>query len=123
MNELIKEQLSKCKVAKIPVYDDDTCQIFIEKYNPKSHGVLENHYYLVKLADYILNPPAGYHLHINWNKGIKPVSDHMKCEVITTMGEMVKIHGVGYDMDSQVDKDDIWEGWLPREAITVIKEI
>ena len=31
MNKVIKEQLTKCKIANIPSFDDNTTELFIEK--------------------------------------------------------------------------------------------
>jgi hypothetical protein len=39
------------------------------------------------------------------------------------MGKMVKITSVGYDYQNSRDTNDIWEGWLPRSAVKIVKEL
>lgn len=124
MNELIKEQLEKVKVAHLPCYDDATTHIYLQKLSPDNGCVVYvDRYYLIEIDDYILNPPPNYTLHTNWNNGIKPFSKYMKCQVTADLGKMIKITGIGYDMENQKDIDKIWEGWLPKEAIQVIQEL
>ena len=47
----------------------------------------------------------------------------MKCVVEQFLGKMVKITGIGYDEKNETDKSTSWEGWLPMDSITIIKEI
>ena len=47
----------------------------------------------------------------------------MKCEVLDRMGKLIKIYGVGFDLENNIDLNDVWEGWLPEASITVIKEL
>lgn len=124
MNELIKEQLSKVKMIKIPPYDDSTTHIYLHKLSPDNGCIVYvDKYYLLEFEDYIINPPDGFTLHVNWNNGIKPFSKYMKCQVTADLGKMIKITGIGYDMENQKDIDKIWEGWIPKESITVIQEL
>lgn len=124
MNNIIKEQLNKCKVAYIPPFDDNTTLIHIKPISKiESNQVLLNHYYLIELEDYIINPPPNFDLHINWNNNIIPKSKGMKCEIIQIMGKMVKINGVGFDLINNNDLNVIWGGWLPMKSFKVIKEL
>ena len=73
MNPIIKKQLENCRVANIPDFDDSTKTITI----PKGSALTVTPYqvgkfYLVELADYVINPPEGYTLASNWNKGTSP---------------------------------------------------
>ena len=124
MNPLIKKQLESCKVANIPYFDDDTLHISI----PKGSALNVTHYqvgkfYLVELADYIVNPPDGYTLSSNWNKGTSPKYKYYKCEIVKLVGKMICILGCGYDPVSQLDTNDLWEGWVPQQGIKIVQEL
>lgn len=124
MNQFVKEQLQKCKVASLPPYSDDTMTMTIPRANkPYSGSVLKDHCYLLRLEPYILNPPEGFSLHDNWNKGIKPTHEFIKAEVCEVMGKMIKVNSVGFDYKTQTDTDDIWEGWLPSKSIKIVSEL
>ena len=56
-----------------------------------------NHYYIVELEQYVLTPTDNFTLHTNWNKGIIPQDNYMKCLVEQFLGKLVRITGVGYD--------------------------
>ena len=71
----------------------------------------------------LLEPSDNFTLHTNWNKGIVPTDKYMKCIVEQFLGKMIKITGIGYDYENQIDKQTSWEGWLPTDSITIIKEI
>ena len=47
----------------------------------------------------------------------------MKCHIEQIMSKMVKINGIGYDYDTDTDRKTSWEGWLPMDSVTIIKEI
>lgn len=124
MNELIKEQLSKVKIVHIPYYDDNTTHIYLPKLSPDNGCIVYvDRYYLIELDDYLISPPENFTLHINWNNGIKPKCKFMKCQVLKDLGRMIKITGIGYNNDTKQDIDELWEGWLPKEAIQVIQEL
>ena len=124
MNKYVKEQLSKVKVADLPNYDDSTQRMFIPKQQGSSGKFLESgKYYLIKVDDYICNPPEGFTMHDNWNGGIVPKYNHMKIDVNVIMGKMVKITGVGYDMVNRLDTNYVWQGWLPIESIKILEVI
>lgn len=124
MNNIIKDQLNKCKVAEIPLFDEHTTKLHIEcKKEIYANELTKNRYYLIKLANYILNPPPNFNLHINMNNNIIPKCSCMKCEVLDRMGKLIKVYGVGFDLENNIDLNDVWEGWLPEASITVIKEL
>ena len=73
MNPLIKKQLEGCRVANIPDFEETDTVINI----PKGSALNVTHYqvgkcYYVEIADYVINPPEGYTLASNWNKGTSP---------------------------------------------------
>lgn len=123
MNEIIKEQLKLLKVAEIPEFDDNTTEIAIPKQEAKEYNINVGKYYLIELENYIINPPETFTLHINWNNNIVPKDKYMKVEIVGIMGKMIKVNGVGYDFVNKIDLNTMWEGWLPRKAITIIKEL
>lgn len=120
MNSIIYDQLKKCKIAKIPEFDDNTTEITISKNSVKniiSNDLILNHYYKIEVEDYIIKPYTGFTLHDNWNNGIIPKDKVMNCEIIQIMGKMVKVEAVGVDTNNQ------WSGWLPRKSFRVLEEI
>lgn len=124
INPLIKEQLSKVRRVAIPAIDDDTQVITLMRSENGLPTSLEvDHCYLIKVEDYILNPPEGFTLHTNWNKGLIPKHKVMKVDVCQIMGKMIKVNSIGYDLKNQVDTKDLWEGWLPQKAITIIERL
>lgn len=124
MNNLIKKQLESCRVAHVPPFDDTTTQITILKgtsLNVSPYQV--QRCYIVELENYIINPPPGFTLAENWNKGSVPKHKHYKCEITQVMGNMVKIRGCGYIVDTNQDTSDVWDGWVPQAGIKIIKEL
>ena len=89
----------------------------------KEYNINVGKCYLIELENYIINPPETFTLHINWNNNIIPKDKYMKVEIVGIMGKMVKVNGVGYDFVNKLDLNTMWEGWLPRKAITIIKEL
>lgn len=84
---------------------------------------IPGHYYEIKLADYLVHPPADYNLHINWNRGIVPKSSYYRCEILQVMGKMVQINGVSFDPEGAESCIDSWVGWLPLDAVDILTEM
>lgn len=125
MNKIVKQQLSKCRVANIPEFDDSTTHIFIPK-NGKATAPLDFHlhsYYIIEIADYVLNPSTEFTLATNWNKGTVPPHKHMKVQVSQITGKMIKVTGIGYDITYQKDLPLVWEGWLPASSARIINKL
>ena len=124
MNKVVKEQLGKCRVAEIPAFDDNTTHIFIPKVNAGSINEYHLHkYFMVEIADYILNPSADFTLADNWNKGTKPPSKYMNVEITQIMGKMIQISGVSYNPENPAASPTHWEGWVPQKSIKIIKQL
>ena len=124
MNPIIKKQLESCKVANIPPFGDDAIMITI----PKGSTLNVTQYqigkcYLVELADYVVNPPEGYTLASNWNKGTSPKYRYYKCEIVKVVGKMICILGCGVNPVTGQDTSDLWEGWVPQQGIKLIQEL
>lgn len=115
MNKEIEKELNKCKIAKIPEYDDSTLEIVIPKHN--SLDILENHYYSIKIEDYIINEPDNFTLSSNWNNNTKPPEIFLNVKIEKIMGKMIKVDSIGRDTSK------VWNGWLPRKAVEILEEI
>lgn len=123
MNKWIKKQLRLVKVADLPHYEEDTTLIKIPKKINQGLSVQLNHYYLIELEDYILKPPPGFSLHVDWNNNKVPQHKFYKCQCIRLMGKMIKILGVAFDYENRLDLDENWDGWLPLKSVKVLREI
>ena len=124
MNKYAKEALSRVRVAHLPPYDDSTISMIIPKHiGVDGDDLIKDKCYLICVEQYVITPPDGFTLHDNWNNGVKPKHQYMKAEINTIMGKMVKVTSVGYDNDNHIDTNDMWEGWLPKSAIKIVKEL
>lgn len=124
MNNVIKKQLQNLKKCQLPQYSEDTLEIFIPKNSIKKELGLEvNHCYQIEIADYVLNPPPEFSLAQNWNNNTIPPYKYMNVCIIQLMGKMIKVDGIGFDIDNQMPLSCAWSGWLPRESIKVRYEI
>ena len=124
MNPIIKNQLDKCKVAKLPPYDDNTLALSIPKGSALNVTPYQVHKcYLLKIADFILHPSEESTLASNWNGGRIPNSQYYYAEVSQLMAKMVKISGCPYDPITQTTSNDVWEGWIPQDGLTLLKEL
>ena len=115
MNNLIKDQLLKCKVAEIPQFNDSTTVINLCKLNPLK-PVLGG-FYSVQIENYIINQPPNFTLSQNWNNGTKPPELFLNVEVKQIMGNMIRVNCVGQETNIP------WEGWLPIKSIKVLKQL
>ena len=70
MDEFIKKQLRSTKVAVVPEFDDTTTTLIIKKL--ANIPLIENHCYLIKLKDNLLEPNNTTSLTLNWNNGSIP---------------------------------------------------
>lgn len=124
MNPLIKAQLDKLKSQKRYSFDDSSLKIELKrKITFDVSDIKEDQCYLIEVEDYILNPPEGFTLHTNWNNNIIPKHKFMKVDVNKIMGKMVKVTSIGYDVDKHQDINEMWVGWLPQKAITIIERL
>lgn len=123
MNPIVAQQLRLAKIADIPEWSDSTTELLVTKKSVVEILPQEGHYYLIELADYLINPPEGFTLHSNWNNNDIPTHKYMKCQCAKLMGKMVKILGVGFDYENRVDLEEYWDGWLPLKSIKILREI
>lgn len=124
MNSFAKKALDKCKVAQLPPYDEDTLHIHIPKHDvPIFETLKQDDCLVLEFMDYILNPPEGFTLHDNWNRGVKPKFKTVKACISQVMGKMVKLSCIGYDIDNDLDICEMWEGWIPSDGMKIIKRL
>lgn len=124
MNPIIRKQLENCRVANVPNFTEETTVLRIPKGSDMTVSPYQvGKYYILELADYIINPPPDFTLASNWNKGSVPTHKYYKCEILQTMGKMVKIIGSGYDIKTNLDANTVWEGWVPQKGIKLIQEL
>ena len=115
MNKTIKEQLKNCVVANVPPFDDNTTKLLIKKGG--TERVTQYQLHKCYVVDIDLDAVKKSNLTNIPDRGC------YKCEIAQIMGNMVRILGCGYDRHNDIDYSDIWEGWIPTDCITIIKEI
>lgn len=123
MNKYVINQLQKCKVACIPEYDSSTRHLIIPKATTTKQLMQVGKCFLIRISDQVMHNPNNIISHDNWNNGKAPVRPYMKVEINKVMGDMVKVLGIGYDHISNIDTNEIWEGWLPIHQIQIINSI
>lgn len=125
MSKRLIKQLRLCKKANIPPVNGDEKEIVIQKGEIKVPSQVDvGGYYIIELEQYIVNPPANFTLHDNWNNGVVPKEKVMQCVVEKVMGKMVCINGIGYDREtmSYIDGTE-WKGWIPQKSIEIIRRL
>jgi len=127
MNKLIKKELQKVKIAKVPPFDDGTLELIIPKDGTIINSVdntttlveaelIEGKYYDVEVEDYILRPFPGFTLKENWNRNIDIKDKRITMCILAINGKMVKFEGNGNETRTQyVDM------WVPRKAMKILK--
>ena len=122
MNNLIKDQLLSCEHVLLPVWDDNTTEIFIKRGSVRKKLKFEfGGYYQIEISDSILNPSEESTLAKNWNGNTVPPSKIFNCVVQQVMGKMVKVDGVAViDGIATANK---WNGWLPISEVKILGEI
>ena len=124
INPLIEKQLKNCKRCNVPPHNESTTSIFIPKNSIKKDlEFVKDNFYLIKIENYVVNPPPGFTLAQNWNGGTTPPSEYMNICCIQIMGKMIKVDGIAFDIDKDVPLDKSWCGWLPIAAVKIVKEI
>lgn len=124
MNKIIWEQLNSVKVVDLPPFDQNTTLIEIKKKEKLPDLIFQvDHYYLIELEKYIIDPPDGFTLHTNWNNNIIPTNLYYKCYCDKIMGKMVHILGVAFDYMNKTDLEENWDGWLPMKSVKILREI
>ena len=123
MNKFIEQELKKCKIAKVESVSDT--EFLIRKVSEQdSSNITQGGCYVIELAKYITHPSPNFTLASNWNRGIVPKSECLKCTVTQIMGKMIKIDGCGYDIENDKDLNDSYIGlWLPLGGVNVKEKL
>lgn len=121
INKLILKELEKVQVAKVGEYDYCRRCFTITKYQPPSFSM--NGLYIVELDSHLLNATDNEVLVCNWNAGRYPTQKYMKIKITKTLGKMMYVYGVYYDVNTQTELDEDWDGWLPTEQVKILREV
>lgn len=121
MSAAIERQLKKLQFAKPIRSEKDPNKVFFRKI--ESLRLEVDSCYLIRLGEGITHPNSSSTVAANWNGGRVPPHDCYKCDVEALMAGMAKIQGLAYDEAAGRDLDDMWEGWVPIDELTVISKI
>lgn len=119
MNKLMKAQLSKVSVACLDNFNEEKQEFFIPRFKQDRYEV--GKCYLVCLDDTLLNVNCNQLLISNWNRGTIPPCKYMKISVIKTLGKMINIDGIGFDVETNKNINKVWNGWLPIQLLKQIQ--
>jgi hypothetical protein len=120
MSRTIDKELSKVKVADLSHYDSATNTYVIPRFVAIKFEIGAS--YLIELDDSLLQTSNNI-IATNWNRGSVPTSKYYKIEVIKSVGKMLYIDGLAYDIITKTDLNITWSGWLPIEQIKLIENL
>lgn len=122
MNKIIKDQLKMCRVAVIPEFEDSATHIYIKRKSCLSaDDMLPNHIYVIKIKDAVIRNNT---LASNWNGGNHPKYSCYKVEKVGIVGNMIKLNGIAYDIDSDVNiYSEAFYGYLPNDGFDIVEEV
>lgn len=121
MNKFIEQQLGNVKLADLSNYDESSNTYHIPKYSELRLEI--GKCYLICLDDELTRYDSNSILISNWNRGTYPKHKYLKVDVIKQVGKMVFVNSIGYDNELEKDINDVWEGWLPLQQISLVKEL
>ena len=122
LDKIIKEQLDNLEVAKVSAYNEANHRYLFSKIG--GLGLTLGNRYIIKLDKNLTLIEMSSSLANNWNRGLVPTYDLMEVEVIEKMGTMYHVKGDYLNDDfTKVGGCAFWEGWLPIEQISIVKEI
>lgn len=122
LDKIIQQQLDSLEVAKVTRYIPEMNRYYFKQIKP---NVLEvGKWYVLQLPKSLLDPNVSRALSTNWNHGNVPMHEIMRATPTKKMGNMYLLHGdyldEGYNSMAQWGE---WEGWLPIDEVTILKEI
>lgn len=120
MRELIKQQLQSCSYASLTDFNSDTNTFTIPRYT-KPHYELGK-MYLVRLSGILINNTTSV-VAVNYNRSTAPTCEYLKIFVSKTLGKMIYVDSLGFDMNTKQDVSSFWSGWLPVEELTLISNV
>ena len=113
MRKIILDQLQACSYAKIQPTADPNVFI-IPKYT-KPHFE-PNKCYLIQIPLNIINNNTNT-LATNWNNSNSPQYEYLKIFINKSLGKMIYVDSLAFDMNTKTDINATWSGWLPTEEI------
>lgn len=116
MKKIILDQLEKVEIANLDNFTPDALKIVIPKHTTPVFTVESCYLIHLKPAAFINEA-----VKVNWNRGSVPRNNYMKVDIANKVGKMVKVIGVGYDIDTNTDLPDFWSGWLNTDEIEILK--
>ena len=120
MRDLIRQQLQNCSYANLNNFDPATNTFIIPKYS-KPQFILGN-MYLVQLSNAVVNQTNSV-IASNYNNGTAPAYSYLKIFVSKSLGKMIYVDSLGFDIQTKQDINEMWSGWLPTEELTIISQI
>lgn len=118
MNKIIKEQLQKVKVAKVPEFDDSTTQMLIPRHKDMVYE--EGKYYILALDDYICSQNSS--VFINWNNRVAPPKDIIGM-VEKKTSNMILFGGCAFNTITQKRTEQQYRVWIPIANIVSAKQL
>ena len=113
IRQFVLDQLAKCSFATPISFDEATNTFIIPRYSKPTYAI--GKCYLVEIPDYLLSTETV--VAANWNSGRAPIAKYLKVYVSKTMGKMIYVDSVAYNIEQNIDLADTWSGWLPCEEI------
>ena len=114
MREFIKQQLKQVAFADLSHYDEATCTFNIPKYSEPKYEVGKT--YIIEVSGILVNNNTSV-IAANWNNCTSPTNKYLKAYVSNTMGKMIYVDSLVYNMETQTDTTIFWSGWLPVEQL------
>jgi len=119
MRDIIRRQLEECVFADISNYDPETNTFLIKKYNRPDYKV--GSCYLIKVNDNVMNDKDSA-IAINWNNGNLPKYPYLKIYVGQVMGKMIRVDSIYYNIETNQDSVEMWNGWLNIDDLILISK-
>ena len=115
VNKLIKDQLTKVEKADLSHFNEADNSYYIPK--RKDIKLEENKCYLIHIKDSFFKNEI---VKINWNGGSVPTCAYLRCDISKVMPQMVKVVGIGFDIENNVPLNYFWSGWLTINDIEIL---
>ena len=118
-NKLVQQQLDKVKEADLSNYDPEKGVFIIKK--KEAIRFLENQCYIIQVDKELINNNKT--LLANWNRGFLLSAEYYLIDIHQVLGNMLKVSGIVYNIETKQTLNTMWEGWLPTENIKIIERI
>ena len=119
VRQYIVDQLARCAFANPSSYDKKTNTFIIPKYTKAKFDLGKS--YIIQIPEILMQPDAV--LTTNWNQGKIPPNNYLKIYVSKTLGKMIYVDAVAFDINKNIDLNVWWSGWLPVEEIYQLSKL